>query len=190
MQTTAHEILADLEARGFTASIGPSGHTVEPRERLTTADRLALERYATEIERILAVRRLGEPKAKKRARIRRQSAGSFSGGTAESSEPGKLSEQVAPDPAHDRGCWRCGAAPVPPDLDTQVEILRGAHRGRGEIFDWPEAHWTRLRALLRDGDVLIVIKNVFQMLDPNYGAAYVERDGAIVKIDRRDLMEG
>jgi len=99
-------------------------------------------------------------------------------------------ERTTPDFAHGEGCWRCGAAPFPPDLDTQVEILRGAHRGRGEIFDWPDSHWTRLRTLLRDGDVIMVIKNIFQMLDPNYGAVYVERAGEIVKIDRRELMEG
>ena len=99
-------------------------------------------------------------------------------------------ELTTPEPAHRDGCWRCGAAPVPPPLDLQLEILRNAHRGRGEIFDWPESHWARLRTLLRDGDVIMVIKNVFQLLDPNYGAVYVERDGEIVKIDRRDLMEG
>jgi len=67
--------------------------------------------------------------------------------------------------------------------------LRRTHRARGEIFTWPDREWERLRELLRDGDVLVVIKNVLLLTDPNYACVYVDRHGETVKIDRRELMD-
>lgn len=92
-------------------------------------------------------------------------------------------------PTTDTGdaCWRCQAGPLPPDLETQVAILRAAHLQRTPIFHWPDREWERLRSRLDDGDLLLVVAN---RANPEYAGVVVrKRGGRVIRIARRELMD-
>ena len=87
-------------------------------------------------------------------------------------------------------CWCCGAEPEPPPLDRQISILRDLHEARPEIFHWRPDEFLKLRELLREGDVLAVVRSVAQQVfDPRYAGVLIFRDGKLIEIDRRELQD-
>ena len=60
----------------------------------------------------------------------------------------------------------------------------------GEAFFWldSDAVRQRLREKLREGDILLVVRNYYQMANPSYTSVAVVRGGDVIKIPRKELV--
>jgi hypothetical protein len=86
-------------------------------------------------------------------------------------------------------CWRCDAGPNPPSLAEQIDLLRTAHGSYPELFWFRPDEWLKVRGLLRDGDIVAIARNVYQLANPESQGVVIWRDGALIRIDRRELQD-